>query len=94
MPGGGTRTGQAVLRQPPRTAPMLLATICLASQHQSQPPSPSSPSIPPRVCTQVPDVGEAMDLGLKAATLISQKFPPPVKLEFEKVRGKEGVTGI
>lgn len=34
---------------------------------------------------QVPDVAEAMDLGLKAATLISQKFPPPVKLEFEKV---------
>jgi hypothetical protein len=34
---------------------------------------------------QVPDVAEAMELGLKAATLISQKFPPPVKLEFEKV---------
>jgi hypothetical protein len=33
----------------------------------------------------VPDVAEAMELGLKAATLISQKFPPPVKLEFEKV---------
>jgi hypothetical protein len=29
-----------------------------------------------------------MELGLKAATLISQKFPPPVKLEFEKVREK------
>lgn len=34
---------------------------------------------------KVSDVSEAMDLGLKAATLISQKFPPPVKLEFEKV---------
>jgi hypothetical protein len=59
------------------------------------------------VSLQVPDVAEAMDLGLKAATLISQKFPPPVKLEFEKVRqgrgcvwegggtgqGQEGVCG-
>lgn len=26
-----------------------------------------------------------MELGQKAATLISAKFPPPVKLEFEKV---------
>jgi DNA polymerase delta subunit 1 len=26
-----------------------------------------------------------MELGQKAAALISQKFPPPVKLEFEKV---------
>jgi len=28
-----------------------------------------------------------MALGQEAAQLISQKFPPPVKLEFEKVRG-------
>jgi DNA polymerase delta subunit 1 len=34
---------------------------------------------------QTPDVAEAMELGQKAAALISQKFPPPVKLEFEKV---------
>lgn len=34
---------------------------------------------------QTPDVSEAMELGQKAATLISAKFPPPVKLEFEKV---------
>jgi hypothetical protein len=27
-----------------------------------------------------------MALGQEAASLISQKFPPPVKLEFEKVR--------
>eukprot|EP00879_Flechtneria_rotunda_P030500 GHRR01033138.1.p1 GENE.GHRR01033138.1~~GHRR01033138.1.p1 ORF type:complete len:290 (+),score=81.65 GHRR01033138.1:366-1235(+) len=31
------------------------------------------------------DVSEAMQLGQQAANLISQKFPPPVKLEFEKV---------
>lgn len=36
-------------------------------------------------CLQTPDVAEAMELGQKAAALISIKFPPPVKLEFEKV---------
>lgn len=35
---------------------------------------------------QTPDVAEAMALGQQAAQLISTKFPPPVKLEFEKVR--------
>ncbi|KAI8471465.1 MAG: DNA polymerase delta subunit one [Monoraphidium minutum] len=34
---------------------------------------------------KVPDVATAMALGQEAAQLISQKFPPPVKLEFEKV---------
>eukprot|EP00878_Enallax_costatus_P012125 GHUV01012659.1.p1 GENE.GHUV01012659.1~~GHUV01012659.1.p1 ORF type:complete len:774 (+),score=276.28 GHUV01012659.1:341-2662(+) len=34
---------------------------------------------------KTPDVAEAMELGQKAASLISAKFPPPVKLEFEKV---------
>ncbi|WIA42723.1 hypothetical protein OEZ86_008668 [Tetradesmus obliquus] len=34
---------------------------------------------------KTPDVAEAMELGQKAAALISTKFPPPVKLEFEKV---------
>lgn len=34
---------------------------------------------------KVPDVATAMALGQEAATLISQKFPPPVRLEFEKV---------
>ncbi|KIY91987.1 DNA polymerase delta subunit 1 [Monoraphidium neglectum] len=33
----------------------------------------------------VADVATAMALGQEAAQLISQKFPPPVKLEFEKV---------
>jgi hypothetical protein len=28
-----------------------------------------------------------MSLGQLAANLISKKFPPPVKLEFEKVSG-------
>lgn len=35
---------------------------------------------------QVDDVGRAMDLGREAAAFISSTFPPPVKLEFEKVR--------
>ena len=56
------------------------------------PPPPPTPPSPPPTLPQVPDVGEAMELGLKAATLISQKFPPPVKLEFEKVR--EGVRRV
>ena len=34
---------------------------------------------------KVPDVATAMALGQQAADLISAKFPPPVKLEFEKV---------
>ncbi len=34
---------------------------------------------------QVDDVGRAMDLGREAAEFISRTFPPPVKLEFEKV---------
>jgi DNA polymerase delta subunit 1 len=33
----------------------------------------------------VTEVAEAMKLGLEAATEISKLFPPPVKLEFEKV---------
>jgi hypothetical protein len=37
------------------------------------------------VLHQVADVAEAMKLGQQAADLISTKFPPPVKLEFEKV---------
>lgn len=45
----------------------------------------SASSVASASAVQVSDVGEAMSLGLKAATLISEKFPPPVKLEFEKV---------
>lgn len=31
------------------------------------------------------DIAEAMKLGQHAADLISQRFPSPIKLEFEKV---------
>ncbi len=34
---------------------------------------------------QVPDVTRAMELGRDAAMEVSKSFPPPVKLEFEKV---------
>jgi DNA polymerase delta subunit 1 len=34
---------------------------------------------------KVPDVAQAMALGQEAAELISARFPPPVRLEFEKV---------
>ena len=34
---------------------------------------------------QVDDLARAMELGEEAATLVSKEFPPPVKLEFEKV---------
>ncbi|GIL73849.1 hypothetical protein Vretimale_5040 [Volvox reticuliferus] len=33
----------------------------------------------------VPDVARAMELGREAAAIVSKAFPPPVKLEFEKV---------
>ena len=33
----------------------------------------------------VPTVADAMEIGQKAAQLVSGQFPPPVKLEFEKV---------
>lgn len=33
----------------------------------------------------VKDVKAAMELGLHAATEVSKKFTPPIKLEFEKV---------
>jgi len=39
------------------------------------------------IILQTNDVAEAMSLGQLAASLISKKFPPPVKLEFEKVSG-------
>ena len=34
---------------------------------------------------KVADIARAMQLGRDAAALITAKFPPPVKLEFEKV---------
>lgn len=34
----------------------------------------------------VKDVKAAMELGLHAATEVSKKFTPPIKLEFEKVQ--------
>lgn len=37
------------------------------------------------MCVQVPDVAKAMELGREAAAHVSKSFPPPVKLEFEKV---------
>lgn len=43
---------------------------------------------------QVPDVATAMALGQEAAQLISQKFPPPVKLEFEKVRRRSSIFAL
>lgn len=33
----------------------------------------------------VKDVASAMELGFHAATEVSKKFAPPIKLEFEKV---------
>jgi hypothetical protein len=48
---------------------------------------PSSCVLP---CYQVPDVARAMELGREAAEVISKAFPPPVKLEFEKVGEKHG----
>nr|XP_006813424.1 PREDICTED: DNA polymerase delta catalytic subunit-like [Saccoglossus kowalevskii] len=33
----------------------------------------------------LPTVGESMDIGKEAAEYISKHFPPPIKLEFEKV---------
>ena len=42
---------------------------------------------------KVADIGRAMQLGRDAAALISSKFPPPVKLEFEKVCGACWVGG-
>ncbi len=33
----------------------------------------------------VPTVAESMELGKEAAEWISEQFPPPIKLEFEKV---------
>jgi hypothetical protein len=42
----------------------------------------------------VDDVGRAMDLGREAAAYISATFPPPVKLEFEKVGGDVGGGGV
>lgn len=41
---------------------------------------------------KVPDVKRAMELGKEAAEYITKTFPPPVKLEFEKVR--QGAFGI
>ena len=37
-------------------------------------------------CTQVESLARAMELGEEAADRVTKEFPPPVKLEFEKVR--------
>lgn len=37
----------------------------------------------------VDSVKESMELGKEAAEYISQHFPPPTKLEFEKVNSKQ-----
>lgn len=37
-------------------------------------------------CMQVESLARAMELGEEAAERVTKEFPPPVKLEFEKVR--------
>ena len=37
---------------------------------------------------QVPDIGRAMELGREAAGFVSATFIKPIKLEFEKARGR------
>lgn len=36
-------------------------------------------------CLQVESLARAMELGEEAAERVTKEFPPPVKLEFEKV---------
>lgn len=44
-----------------------------------------SPTLARHAWRQVADVARAMELGREAAAVVSKAFPPPVKLEFEKV---------
>lgn len=47
-----------------------------------------------RVHVQVESLARAMELGEEAAERVTKEFPPPVKLEFEKVRSASATCRV